>query len=316
MKMWESGKDYQFDIGWRDIDTVLVLGAGASCHLGYPLGMTLSENILANTKDPSAQAFKLLESMGFTQAEIIAFHQEFRKSVSPTIDEFLSRRGEFVRIGRATIAQELIKYEQAEALQQLRDNWYLLLREKIISAIEQNQYGPTIITFNYDRSIGRFVTDLINSNFPRRTSSLRDTVSILHVHGRLGYLDDDVTPGFKRPYSNSATPEEILQSSEGIRVISELENDYGKEMQVAQAAVARANKVFFLGFGYDATNLDRLRITRSHKGDPWQGENKYYGTAFKLASKQVDQLRKESQNRLILGRADLAIEGFLNEQSW
>ncbi|MBL7661876.1 hypothetical protein JNK13_03890 [bacterium] len=314
--MWESGKNYHFDIGWRGYNTVFVLGAGASYHLGYPLGNQLSDNILNNTRDPSSDSFKMLEGMGFSGDEIKTFHEQFRKTVAPTIDEFLSRREEFVKIARAAIAQELIKYEEPNLLQRRSDNWYLLLRTKIIEAIEQNQYGPVFVTFNYDRSIDKFLTDLIFSNFPKRAESLIDTTQVLHVHGRLGYLDTDKQNGFKREYSSNATAEQILQSSEGIRVISELEHDYGKEMQVAQAVIAKAKKVIFLGFGYDDTNLDRLRINGFDRNKPWDGEDKYYGTAFKLDPKRIEELRKESEGRIFLGKAQTVIPDFLGELGW
>lgn len=314
--MFESGKNYQFDIGWRDFNSVFVLGAGASYHLGYPLGNKLTDNILSNTSDPNSDSFKALESMGFRRDEILEFNDQFRKTVAPTIDEFLSRREEFIRIGRAAIAQELIKYEDPVVLQRRSDNWYLMLRTKIIEAIEQNQYGPVFVTFNYDRSIDQFITDLIYSNFPQRAEHLMDTTQILHVHGRLGYLDTDKASKFKRPYSSSASPEQILQSSEGIRVISELKHDYGKEMQVAQAAIAKAKRVIFLGFGYDDTNLDRLRINGFHQKKPWDGENKYYGTAFKLPTKRVEELKQESEGRLFLGETQKAITDFLEDREW
>jgi hypothetical protein len=314
--MWESGKNYQFDIGWRDFNSVFILGAGASFHLGYPLGNQLSDNILTNTKDPKSDSFNTIVSMGFRRDEIVEFNDQFRKTVAPTIDEFLSRREEFIRIGRAAIAQELIKYEDPIVLQRRSDNWYLMLRDKIIEAIEQNQYGPVFITFNYDRSIDKFITDLIFSNFPKRAEDLMDTTQILHVHGRLGYLDTDKPNGFKRTYETTASPEQILQSSEGIKVISELKSDYGKEMQIAQAAIAKAKKVIFLGFGYDETNLDRLRINGYHQKMPWDGKDKYYGTAFKLPAKRVEELKTESEGRIILGEPNKAIIEFLGDHEW
>jgi hypothetical protein len=314
--MWETGKNYQFDIGWRDFSSVFVLGAGASYHLGYPLGNQLSDNILANTRDPSSDSFKALERMGFLKDEILEFHEQFRKTVAPTIDEFLARREEFLRLGRAAIAQELIKYEDPVALQRRSDNWYLLLRDKIIEAIDQNQYGPFFITFNYDRSLDKFITDLIFSNFPKRAMQLMDTTQILHVHGRLGYLDTDKQNGFKRPYDSKASPEEILQCAEGIKVISELKSDYGREMQVAQAALIKAQKVIFLGFGYDQTNLDRLRIYGSQRNEPWKGESKFFGTAFGLPAARVAELTKESGGRLSLGGSKASIDEYLSTPLW
>ena len=93
-----------------DTYIVLVLGAGASAHLGYPLGSRLSDNILKSTKDPAAHCFIHLREMGFSEDLISQFHQAFGRSGQPTVDAFLEKRGDkFMEIGRAAIACELVK---------------------------------------------------------------------------------------------------------------------------------------------------------------------------------------------------------------
>lgn len=304
--MWKSGKNVVVP-PWprQEIQTVLVLGAGASAHLGYPLGTELTGNIIKNTGDRSGSSFQQLVEMGFDKDLICTFSEECGKSVAPSIDEFLSHRPDFVDVGRACIAQELIKYEDDQPLRSRNNNWYACwLRDQAKQAIEANISGPLVVTFNYDRSLDKFLYDFVSSTYPGRADSLLRDIVVFHVHGRLGYLDHEAARGFARPYSKRACAADIRTSSEGIRVPAQLEDDYGREMLLAQRAVKQAKRVIFLGFGYDPTNLERLRV-----GD-WAGTNKYFGTAYHLPPLRYEELLQES--RLRLGDANTQILEYLS----
>lgn len=165
---------------------------------------------------------------------------------------------------------------------------------------------PAFISFNYDRSFDTFLSDIFRLEFRREDLQINNPV--LHVHGRLGYLDSDYTKQFRRPYSPHATPDEIWDSASGIRVISELGNDYGQEMNQAQEEIKKAKRVTFLGFGYDRTNL--YRLLKCIEG-PWQERGKFFGTAFKLGSERIAELMKQTEGRLALAESDTTIGSFL-----
>jgi len=314
--MWKTGKNIIVHPWPQEIQTVLVLGAGASAHLGYPLGLKLTENMIENTHDLSSSSFRQLVEMGFSGDLISEFSDHLAKSLPPSIDEFLSHRREFVDIGRACIGQELIKYEDEKIVRSRNNNWYACwLRDQAKEAIEKNILGPIVVTFNYDRSLEKFLGDFISSTYPQRGDSSGGVIPVFHVHGRLGYLDHEAAKGFSRPYSKNASLEDILASSRGIRVPVELEYDYGEEMLSSQQAIRQAKRVIFLGFGYDSTNLEHLRVEDPWGGPSWVGTNKYFGTAYHLSLARRQQLLKDSAGRLSLGDANTQVLEYLSSKT-
>jgi hypothetical protein len=163
-----------------------------------------------------------------------------------------------------------------------------------------------IVTFNYDLSLDKFLYDFLSSTFPRYATinTLDGAVWILHVHGRLGYLDYEVTHSPRRSYGGPVSASEILAASQGIRIPSQLPNDYGRDMVIAQEAIKQAKRVIFIGFGYDDANLDRLRVNSWEPG-------KYFGTGYKLAKARIQELLTLSEKRLSLGDSNLGISDYL-----
>lgn len=311
--MWQPWKDAVAALGPRETHTVLVLGAGASFHLGYPLGLALTERIIENTR-AERQDFRQLVEMGFAEDFVSEFGDELAKSVPHSIDDFLYHRHNFLDIGRACIAQELIKHEDEGLLRTRTDNWYACwLREWVCEVIERNTCAPTIVTFNYDRSLDKFLYDFVSAMYTERANTLGNLIPVSHVHGRLGDLDHEAGRGFSRPYSKLASPLEILRASKGIRVPVEIaiSNKLGNEMAEAHKAIKRAKRVVFLGFGFDPSNLDRLRVEDPTGCDSWAGTNKFFGTAYHLSESRRQELQRESGGRLRLGGADTQILEYL-----
>ena len=301
-----------------DTYIVLVLGAGASAHLGYPLGSRLSDNILKKTKDPAAPGFIHLREMGFSEDLISQFHQAFGRSGQPTIDAFLEKRGDkFMEIGRAAIACELVKFEDEPPLTVRQGNWYFKLSEEVTRQIDRNDLSLVLVTFNYDRSLDKFLHDFLWNTYSHRAESLERHLPILHVHGFLGYLEHETDRKPRRPYRATDSLEEILASSKCIQVPAELEGQHSQEMADARRAIQGARRVVFLGFGYDTTNLRRLGIYHPMAGLQWTGQDKYFGTAYQLPRSTTEELSAASEGRLILGDSqDTIYDYLLKENCW
>jgi hypothetical protein len=69
--------------------TVLILGAGASAHLGFPLGKALGNSIATNLADPRNPQFKQLLALDFSADLIEQFRESYIHSGKPSIDAFL-----------------------------------------------------------------------------------------------------------------------------------------------------------------------------------------------------------------------------------
>lgn len=298
--MFRSAKNQAVIVGKQVGDTVLVLGAGASTHLGYPLGSGLVEQIKGNSGNEGCAAFKQLRDMGFGRGEILEFHSALASQAPRSIDDFLSIHQESLVLGRAAIAQVLIGHEDPIKLV-ARDNWYWQLGWYFRESFRINEHPPAIVTFNYDRSLDKFIHDAIKGIFPNSFEYYRRFIRILHVHGRLGYLDSDGVDGFVRRYGcDSVTPEQILKSAEGIRVMPELSDDYGYDMKCAQQVIANAKKVLFLGFSYHEQNLVRLRVEAEDPSALFKEDVQFLGTSVGMTPADIRDLEQRSGGQLRL----------------
>lgn len=122
--------------------TVLILGAGASAHLGYPSSSALRQRIIENLSQESGQQHRELQKFDFLGADIDAFVSQFRHSGMFSIDAFLEHQSEKIKqIGKYAIAQALILFENLDGLfpipaQQIEANWYYALFKSMLSPFD------------------------------------------------------------------------------------------------------------------------------------------------------------------------------------
>jgi hypothetical protein len=222
-----------------------------------------------------------------------------------------------MEIGKAAIACELVKYEAEPPLTVRTGNWYFELSEELTRQIDRNYLGFVLVTFNYDRSLDKFLHDFLWDTYPHQAQSLEHHVPILHVHGFLGYLEHQTDREPRRPYKATDSPEEILASSKCIQVPVELGGRHSEEIVDARRAIQGAKRVVFLGFGYDITNLRRLGIHHPMAGLQWTGKDKYFGTAYQLPKSTIEELSAASEGRLILGDTQATTYDYLlKEDCW
>jgi hypothetical protein len=195
-----------------------------------------------------------------------------------------------------------------------RDNWYWQLGWYFRESFRINEHPPAIVTFNYDRSLDKFIHDAVKEIFPNSFEYYRRFIKILHVHGRLGYLDSDGVEDFVRRYGcESVTPEQILKSADGIRVMPELSDDYGYDMRCAQQLIANAKKVLFLGFSYHHQNLLRLRVEAEHPDKSFLGTGRFFGTCVGISAEESAVIGLRGQRRLELAKPETGISELLSD---
>src|SRR4029077_12228437 len=147
----------------------LVLGAGASCHLDFPLGRRLRDHVcefLLEHRD-SRTIYKTLRDCGYSEDQLTSFAQALRRSHQPSIDLFVEPDAQAALrpIARDAIAAALIPCEVSEALH-ANSGWYEYLFNRIGSRLEHFEKSQiSIITFNYDRSIDAFFVDTLKTAF-------------------------------------------------------------------------------------------------------------------------------------------------------
>lgn len=290
--------------------TVLILGAGASKPYGFPLGSDLVNNI-ANLNDDT------LKIWGYDTGLI----QEFTNAVSEanvTIDRLLADNTKFMDIGKTAIAIIFYQLEKENLLKQ-RD-WYDKLWNAMNDQASIDEFGDNkiaIITYNYEESLEHYLYKSMRSLYASESKdkiiSQLLRIKIIHLHGQIGYLPwqlhnnnyDIINPygGIKFPnYDNEEFQErvdeyhsKIDKISKGIKIIHE---DISKNDDYIQALglLNDAEKIYFLGFGYHPTNLDRLNLLR------FQGKGKdIKGSTYQLSSPDMTKIRNGLEGVLELG---------------
>ena len=296
---------------------VLVLGAGASQPFGYPLGFELLQRIRISVPEKGSPLYSALSKGNFSDAEIESFYKELSNAKVNSIDYFLDQtmKGDqaFTQIGRMAIANELLNDERKYANRLALPNWYHQLQQVILEGLRFRE-GPTlgIVTFNYDRSLIEFFRRyrVPRAELPCGAAKLTDAIPILHVHGCLGSSELTVEAIDDRAYGAPVTEKCIEDGAETIRIMHELEEDHGRPMIAAKKMIESADRVVFVGFGYDAWNLQRLNILRGPYPVRWEGGSKYFGTAFEADSARISELGQLSAGHLKLEPSKVDVVSF------
>lgn len=255
--------------------TVLILGAGASQPYGFPTARDLKTRVLRYDVDriiksgnPGPLWSYLFDS--FSQDKCLNFYNAFRRSGKQSVDAFLEHRYEFLEIGKGLISVVLISCEDERSLFTEHYRWYEYFYGKLNTRFDDfYQNNISVITFNYDRSIEHYLLTTIQNDYGKTEEdavNVLKSIPIIHLHGKLGDLPA-LTDGNGRAYSPIITPENLEICIENIKIIHEGEGIEGDpEFSDAYRFLSDAEVVCFLGFGYDKTNLDRLKVQEIFNG--------------------------------------------------
>ncbi len=250
--------------------TLFILGAGASAPFLYPTGDGLRDDILNKPRDEEiVNALNHYRDPdyvgGFNFEEINKFKEKFTGAGVYSIDSFLEHRPQFMDIGKISIARMLISYEIDSHLRATKDNWYMYLFDRMKGSFGQlDQNNISFITFNYDRSLEYFLFEAIKDQFGKGSTEcakiMKNLFPIVHLYGQLDPLPWQEKGGKK--YSSTENLFERLKAApENIKLISDERNiEESEEFQDAYKLIEWADRIFFLGFSFDKTNLERLNI--------------------------------------------------------
>lgn len=253
--------------------TTLILGAGASMHLGYPSGLELVKHIIDMTLMAGSKGRHFrgnLSNLGVKDSFIKDFGTSLRRSGRNSIDEFLQYRNEYKEIGKLAIAASLLRYENIDSLfvDSEEGNWYRYLYSLLNSSFEEfDKNQISIITFNYDRSLEFFLfLALINSygkSEPEVASKLNN-IKIIHIHGQLGELPwVNSAQGIPYSVNSSYDTDELVKRAKNIKIIHDKDVDSDPQLKEAHEEIKSSEKVLFLGFGYDPINMTRLGFNKT-----------------------------------------------------
>jgi len=252
-------------------ETVLVLGAGASMPFGFPSGRELISKICEFfKKDIESRKLILRNSSSnpFTVEHAESFVSKLSQVPNVSIDEFLRDRPDFWDIGKIGIAAVLLEREDPDIAARVENNWYgLLFRElrkgaSTFKDVLENKLS--IITYNYDRLfeylLSTYLRDsygLTNSDCSLIFSPEPSKIQIIHLHGKIGDFEYQTNSSYYARYDMKLSSNKILRASSQIKIVHE-NIEKNQCFKQAYVALSYAKRIYFLGFGFDDKNLERL----------------------------------------------------------
>jgi hypothetical protein len=288
--------------------TVMILGAGASKPFTFPTGSELKVQICKNLH-PTHKSFKLLVTK-YDHSLIKEFVHNLRYSGTPSVDAFLEHRIEFIEVGKAAIAQALLPCERTENLFRLDNlNWYEYLYGKMNADFEDFKNNKiSFITFNYDRSLEQYLYTALIYKYGKTSEEcikILEQIPIIHLYGKLGALPFEEQSGLLYD-TNDPNIEQITTAANGIKIVSENTiND--NEFNLAHQYLKDAKRIYFIGFGYNPTNLDRLKFDKIPQGKIVKG------SSYHFTDQQMNEVRDYflKKNRIRIDLKFLGAYGFI-----
>jgi len=280
--------------------TVFILGAGASCPYGYPSGTKLREQILSSFVQDSLTYFENESRgpIGPLQAQAEEFVEKFRKSTNMSIDLFLARNPEFMKIGKWAIIFRILIAEANSRFREEMDkrdqDWYSNLFTKLTDdLVKKDSYSRfcqndvSFITFNYDRSLEYFLHESLANSFHNvgagKIIEQMNKLRVIHVFGQVAGLDwQDLKSRIKYGCNISVIDPGAL--AENLKIIYEEQEN--PQLAKAHEQIRKAKNIFFLGFGYAKENLKILNIPTVLRQD-----HRIYGTALNCVPKEIADIK-------------------------
>jgi len=249
------------------VPTVLILGAGASAHVGYPLGSSLIAELCRWEEFGPDKDRRLLSR--WQASQIKDFVNRVGRSGHYSIDAFLEQNPEHTDLGRFMIARLLKRRETLGSLfPPGNSGWYQYLLNKIIEddrrAERIGENALTIITFNYDRSLECYLHEAIQARCQLSADEAAErlkSLPIIHPHGMLGAY-----PQIRYFHLLSFNDDfaELDEIASGIKIIHELQDSDARfcapEFETANERLRNAERILFLGFGFHTDNIRRFNF--------------------------------------------------------
>lgn len=290
--------------------TVFILGAGASKTYGFPLGNELRRSIVKNYGNVIPSLARLTQNNQFAQNSY-AFRDHFEKSGDTSIDLFLSKfNAQHSEVGIAAVLYHIFMSEtQSQFLDRLyfqhKDSmksellddwmWYLydrLTRNYNLSKTydEINFSEISFINFNYDRSLEHFFYErLLNGfNYDEIGGSAKEILStfiIEHIYGKVASLPWQEDSLSKLEYGGFNVDRVNIELF--INNIKLIGDRIAADKEKIKKQLSEAENIFFLGFGYDETNLKVLEIPQS-----LNQSQRIYGTAIGYLPEEIEDIKK------------------------
>lgn len=310
-------------------NTVVVVGAGASCEAGLPLGATLKSEISKLTKFQfSYGGFKdgdydfwqdLLRSSHFSgdQKRASSACAKISRGILfvSSVDSFLEIHrsdADIQHCAKSAIVKLILDGERRSKLHisdrnihntldtlKLEGTWFQELAHAIFEGVDANDVSAaflpvTFISFNYDRCIEWFLYNAIQGLYFLSKSQALSAITplkVLYPYGEVG------APGWLGASDGSMFGDDssvrITRAQGRIQTFTERALT-PETIQLVREVVTQASTLIFLGFAFHPQNMELLRSEDSK--DP-SGVCKIYGTSVGMSEEDCSTIENELVHR-------------------
>lgn len=269
----------------EQLRTTLVLGAGASVHCALPTAWELRQSII-NGVVPPRVGVRADDPMmrQILSSQFDDLRRELESSGWSSVDRFLEKRREFVRHGKVAIATKLVPLEDQALRQRLVcSDWYAWLFEALNGDIEGwDATALEVVTFNYDRTLEMGLAHMIASTKGCSIEQGWSMVGGLPIHHVYGSLGNQVYFESIREMRLDCSAHGVVTAAEGIRIMSDERDGSDEILTRCRRAVLSAERLIFLGFGFDSLNLERMGIAPERMDWDQHPLTEVYSTAYGL----------------------------------
>lgn len=298
--------------------TLFILGAGASASYGYPTGPDLRYQICERFPAQLAEILRNQNEMPSAARQILnttasGFAEVFFKSSTASIDLFLSRNKTYMDIGKIAICLRILEAEQKSKFNEKIDDtqldWYKFIYHKMTETIidsrqidEFSKNRVSFITFNYDRSLEYYLaTSFLNSFSDYENKAhlvdLLESIPIRHVYGRIAQ------PPWQKglDYRQKVNYQLASDLAKNIKIVHERNRP---DKDYVASLISEAERIFILGFGYAAENLDAIRVP-----ELLQVRHKIFGSALNFTAKEIGDIEARLYNpKMAFPKNSISIE--------
>lgn len=284
-----------------ELQTLFILGAGASNCYGYPTGNKLNEDLIKRLPNELNGLASRTGRHFYDEKELVRFSEVYSESHPTLVDYFLAKTPiqKWKEIGKYGITLSLIeaemKYASSSKFSYYDKDWFSILFDRMTSDIlkqsdlvrfKENQVS--FITFNYDRSLEMLFFETLKSNYDLDESKIYEMVSginIFHAFGRMPLLQyEDKTKQFFHPFGSDITETLITNTLKNILTIHERKS----ELDWINDEISKAKRIFFLGFGFADENINLLNMFNNILHNKTQ----IIATSIGLSRQQTDRITK------------------------
>ena len=304
--------------------TVFVLGAGASCEVGLPIGSELTDSIadkldiafdfdrLKHGDPVIAEAYHVLRAQSQVDPNQLR-HAGLRireaMPLARSIDNFLDQHKDdefIVRVGKLAIVRCILAAEGTSDMKvdtlhrdgkinqmAIRHTWYNALWKALAencspADLEGRLESVAFVVFNYDRCLEHFFFNALRSNYglnETTASAVAKKLQVLRPYGRIGSLPWQQQDD-PISYGEEASAAKIIQLADQIKTFTESTDQDAEHIKAIRSAMIEARRVIFLGFAFHPLNLELL--WGNNKLDPVGRSG--YATAYKISDSDAKLL--------------------------